>query len=40
MMARKPPLVTAVALATETARIAWALMAKGGVYRVPSAVAA
>lgn len=40
MMARKPPLVTAVALANRTARIAWALMAKGGVYRVPSKVAA
>lgn len=39
LMARKPPLVTAVALANRTARIAWALMARGGVYRVPSAVA-
>ena len=35
MLARKPPLLVAVALANRTARIAWALMAKGGVYRVP-----
>jgi transposase len=40
MMARKPPLVTAVALTNRTARIAWALMARGGVYRIPSEVAA
>ncbi len=35
MLARKPPLLVAVALANRTARIAWALMAKGGVYRLP-----
>jgi len=35
MIARKPPLVIAVGLANRTARIAWALMATGGVYRVP-----
>ena len=38
MLARKPKLVVAVALANKNARIAWALMAKGGVYRVPDEV--
>jgi transposase len=38
MLARKPKLVVAVALANKNARIAWALMAKGGVYRVPGEV--
>jgi transposase len=33
MMAKKPRLVVAVALANRTARIAWALMTQGGVYR-------
>lgn len=33
MMARKPRLVVAVALANRTARIAWALMTKGGIYQ-------
>ena len=40
MVARKPPLLTAVALANRTARIAWALMAHGGVYKVPGAAGA
>lgn len=40
MLARKPKLVVAVALANKNARIAWALMAKGGVYRVPGEVGA
>ena len=40
MVSRKPPLLTAVALANRTARIAWALMAHGGVYKVPGAVGA
>jgi transposase len=40
MMKKKPRLVVAVALANRTARIAWALMAKGGVYRASSPVAA
>lgn len=34
MLSKKPPLVVAVALANRNARIAWALMAKGGVYKV------
>jgi transposase len=36
MMARKPRMLVAMALANRTARIAWSLMAKGGVYRVPT----
>ena len=33
LLARKPPKVTAVALANKTARIAWAVMARGEGYR-------
>ena len=33
MMERKPRMLVAVALANRIARIAWALMAKGGIYR-------
>jgi transposase len=40
MLGRKPKLVVAVALANKNARIAWALMAKGGIYRVPGEVGA
>ena len=41
LLARKPFRVVAVALANKMARIAWALLAKGGTYRAPSlAVAA
>jgi hypothetical protein len=36
MLARKPPMVVIVALANENARIAWALPARGGVYRAPA----
>lgn len=36
MMARKPRMLVTVALANKTARIAWALLAKGGVYRAPA----
>ena len=39
MLERKPPMLVTVALANKTARIAWALMAKGGVYRAPAAAA-
>ena len=36
MRARKPPMLVIVALANKTARIAWALMTKGGIYRAPA----
>ena len=36
MLQRKPRMLVAVALANKMARIAWALMAKGGVYRDPA----
>lgn len=39
MIARKPPMVVRVALANKMARIVWALMAHGGIYRAPAAVA-
>jgi transposase len=35
MLARKPRMLVTVALANKTARIVWALLAKGGVYRAP-----
>lgn len=38
MIAKKPRMLVAVALANKTARIVWALMAKGGVYRDPAAI--
>lgn len=37
MLERKPPMLVAVALANKMARIAWALMARGGTYRAPAA---
>jgi transposase len=37
MLARKPPMLVRVALANKMARVIWALMAKGGVYRAPGA---
>ena len=40
LLARKPFKVAAVALANKTARIAWALLAKGGTYRAPALAAA
>lgn len=36
--ARRPAAVAAVALANKTARIAWAVMARGDIYRQPAAV--
>ena len=40
MLARKPRMLISVALANKMARIAWALLAKGDVYKAPVAVAA
>jgi transposase len=37
MLARKPPMLVRVALANTMARIVWALLARGGVYRAPVA---
>ena len=39
MLARKPPMLVRVALANKMARIVWALMAKGEVYRAPAVAA-
>src|SRR5829696_5464268 len=39
MLSRKPPMLVIVALANKTARIAWALIAKGGSYRAPAVAA-
>ena len=33
MLMRKPRMLVAVALANKMARIVWALLAKGGIYR-------
>jgi transposase len=38
MLARKPRMLVTVALANKMARIIWALLVKGGTYRVPVAV--
>ena len=35
MLTRKPPMLVRVALANKMARIVWALMARGGVYKSP-----
>src|SRR4051794_21245424 len=40
LMARKPGKLAAVALANKTARIAWAVLARGESYRAPTAPAA
>ena len=40
LLARRPFKVVAVALANKMARIAWALLAKGGCYRAPALTAA
>lgn len=39
MLARKPRMLVTVALANKTARIIWALLAKGGVYKAPAVAA-
>lgn len=40
MLARKPRMLVSVALANKMARIAWALLVKGDVYKAPVAVTA
>ena len=39
LLACKPPMLVIVAVANKNARIAWALLTKGGVYRVPAVTA-
>jgi transposase len=39
MFMRKPTMLVVVALANKIARIAWALMAHGGIYRIPARAA-
>ena len=39
MLARKPRMLVAVSLANKMARIIWALLAKGGIYRASIAAA-
>jgi hypothetical protein len=38
MLVRKPRMLLTVALANKAARIVWALLVKGGVYRAPVTV--
>ena len=40
LLAKKPAKVVAIAVANKTARIAWAIMVKGGHYRTPEIAAA
>ena len=40
LLARRPFKVVAVALANKMARVAWALLARGGKYRAPAIAAA
>ncbi|WP_430649489.1 hypothetical protein [Bradyrhizobium uaiense] len=40
MLSKKPPKLIAVALANKMARIAWALMIRGGAYQAPASGAA
>src|SRR6516225_3749120 len=40
LLARRPFKVVAIALANKMARVAWALLARGGTYRVPALTAA
>ncbi len=39
MLSRKPKMLVTVALANKSARIVWAILAKGGVYRAPAVAA-
>ncbi|AVC52560.1 transposase [Rhizobium leguminosarum] len=39
MLAHKPPMLVRAALANKMARMIWAIMAKGGIYRAPVAAA-
>jgi transposase len=39
MLARKPKMLVIVALANKTARVVWALLVKGGIYKTPVAAA-
>src|SRR5215212_171636 len=39
MLARKPRMLVTTALANKMARIVWALLVKGGTYRVPAVAA-
>jgi transposase len=38
LLARRPAKVVAVALANKMARIAWAVLARGGTYQAPASV--
>ena len=40
LLSRKPARVVTVALANKAARVIWAIMARGGIYRVPQPAAA
>jgi transposase len=40
LLAKKPAKLVAIAVANKTARIAWAIMNKGGIYRAPALAAA
>ncbi len=40
MLARKPARLVTVAAANRTARVAWSIMTRGGVYRAPQGLAA
>ena len=40
LLAKKPAKVVAIAVANKTARVAWAIMSKGGTYRAPVIAAA
>jgi transposase len=40
LLARRPTMVAAIALANKIARMAWATMAKGERYKEPAALAA